>query len=169
MPRAPLSSPMLDQIAPIVLTDLVPAKIRLLQRADSLAHALMSEWGGPGMYVPMHLEKDDTPDDHVFPLHVPPGIEHFDVVAVVSYGTTKGAEGKLELTSAATSATVAIVFQEASIEGTLEGAVLAFGDEPLQVRSGVNWEPSWDTITLEFDQGSGTLWGLLFVPIYVPR
>lgn len=169
MARAPLPSPMLDQVAAINLVDFTPAKIRLMQRADAFAHALMSEWGGPGIYVPLHLDKTDTPDDHPFPLHVPPGIEYFDVAALVSYGTTKGAAGEVVLTSTATAATCTITFQEVSIEATLEGAVLAFSDVPLQVRSGINWEPSVDTITVEFDVGSGVVWGLLFVPIYVPQ
>lgn len=169
MSRAPLPSPMLDQIAAITLTDLTPAKVRLIQRADAFAHALMSEWGGPGVYVPLHLDDSDTPDDHTLPLPVPPGIEYYDVAALVSYGTTKGAAGEVVLTSAATAASCTITFQEVAIEATLEGAVIAFSDVPLQVRSGVNWEPSVDTVTVVFDQGSGVVWGLLFVPIYVPQ
>lgn len=166
MARAPIDGPMLDQIGGITLAALEPAKIRHLQRADLYAHALMSAWGGPGFYVPMHLEKSDTPDDPTVPVHVPPGMEHFAVQAIVSYGSAKGAEAVVTLTSAATADTCTLRWQDTAISDSLEGAVVITADEPLQVRSGINWEPSVDTITVEFDAGSGVVWGLLFVPIY---
>lgn len=168
MSRAPEASPMLDQVGDVVLADLTPARVRHLQRADTYVHALYSEWGWPGFYVPLHLAKTDTPDDLEFKIEVPPGIEYFEIMAVVSYGTSKGAASVATLTSTATGDSVTIEWSAGGAGDSLPGSFEVGAADLLQCRSGVSWQRSTDTITVVFDQGSGTLWGLCFLPVYVP-
>lgn len=168
--RRAAAGPMLDQLEPVVLTDPEIATIRHLQRIDRWTHAGFTAWGGAGFWIPCHMDQSETPDDLSVPVPVPPGVESFRVRALVSQrdkANPKRAE--IVLTSLTTAATCKLSWQELTGGNTLDGAIKVSCDIPLQCRSGVSWSPAVDTVTVTFDTGTGTLWGLLFQPIHQDR
>jgi len=176
MARAPERSPALDQVNAVAIVDPAPARIQHLLRADTWLHALYTEWGGPGFYVPLHLAKNDTPDDPVIRILVSAGVQYMRIRALVSAGGSKGATSTLVITSSHTAATTTLTWQDVgsgdSLEGAFEVATSANPDDPngpLLVRSGADWTISSDDLTLTYDAGNGTVWGLLFLPVHEVR
>lgn len=168
--RGPEWGPMLDQVPEVTLVDPEPATIRHLQRIDRWTHALYTGWGGPGLWVPCHMDNSETPDDPQLAIPVPPGVEYFSVVALVSQrDKSTPTTASLTITSAATSAAVDISWQELTGGDEIEGAIAVAADDLLQVRSGTSWAWGTDTLTITFDTGTGTLWGLKLQPVHPPR
>lgn len=177
MARIPLSTPLLDQLPEVVLVDPEPASIAHLQRIDRWLHALYSEWGGPGFWVPCWMDQSETPDEIELTVPVPPGVELFRVRALVSQrDKTTPRKCDLVLDCAATTSTTTLSWQELSGGNTLEGAFevatsgVDGGDNgSLRVRSGTSWTWDFATVTMTFDVGTGKVWGLLFQPQHTPR
>lgn len=173
MPRRPLDGPILDALADPVLVDPVPASVRLLGRVDEYAHALMSAWGGPGLWVPLHLAKNSALE---FKLPIAPGVEYMALRFWVSgsgkvefQSTNIGAGGKrtFEWTDTGAGKTL-----DAAYELSTAGAI---GDSsgPLQVRSGASWAWGMDTIVVtSAASGSGGksidgyIWSVLAAPVH---
>lgn len=175
--RAPEFEPSLDLISVPTLTDPEPASIRHLQRVDRRVHALYTGWGGNGIWVPTHMTQTESPDDLVIPLRLPPGVEYFYVRALVSQRDKSAASPcKMVLTSTATASTCELQWVESTAGDVLQGAfeVASAGgsgepNKPLQCRSGTAWTWGLDTVTVQFDTGKGTVWGICFQPIHTPR
>ncbi len=168
--RRPESSPILDRLGEIVIVDPEPASIQHLQRIERWTHALYTEWGWPGVWIPCHMDQSETPDELEVPVEVPPGCEYFTVRAYCSQrDKTTPTRAVATLQSAATGSIVTLAWQEITGGNNLDGALEVFGDVPLQCRSGTAWTSSIDTVTVTFDTGTGVLWGVLLQPIWTPR
>lgn len=177
MARAPIAEPSLDQAELVELIDPVPATIGHLQRVDRWTHATYTAYGGAGFWVPMHMDQSETPDDMVFSLPIPAGVEYFRIRGYASQrNKTTPKRCDLVLASANTATSIKLTWQEVSGGNTLVGALeLASSDDtsaedgPLRCVVGTSWSRGWDTITATFDEGTGIVWGLLFQPIHTPR
>lgn len=177
MSRIPLAVPLLDQLPEVVLVDPEAATIAQLQRIDRWLHALYSEWGGPGFWVPFWMSQSETPDDFEITVPIPPGVELFHLRALVSQrDKTTPRKCDLEIACPAEGTTTTLSWQELSGGNTLEGAFeiatsgIEGGDNgSLRVQSGTNWAWSFADITLTFDVGTGKVWGILFQPQHTPR
>lgn len=177
MSRIPLNTPLLDQLPECVLVDPEPASIAHLQRIDRWLHALYTEWGGPGFWVPMWMDQSETPDEVTLDIPIPPGVELFHIHALVSQrDKTTPRKCDLEIACAAEGSTTTLSWQELSGGNTLEGAfeVATSGVDggtngSLRVRSGTDWTWGVETIVCTFDVGTGKVWGLLFQPLHTTR
>lgn len=177
MARAPAYEPILDQVAVVELVDPEPGSIRHLQRIDQRVHALHTGWGGTGIWVPVHMDDSETPDDVVINVPLPSGVEYFGVRALVSHrDKVSPANCEATITSTATGSSTKLTWQESGAGDTLEGAFEigtegAPGEEngPLQCASGGSWAWDVDTLTIVFDTGKGTIWGILLSPIHTTR
>lgn len=173
MSRRPESQPILDQLAAVSFTDPEPASIRHLQRADLRTHALMSAWGGAGTWVPLRHGSSKVWMGGLNPqvcMRAPPGVEYVRVDMLVS------GSGTLVLTSATTGITSTLIWEDEGGGNTLDAARFvstsgAAGDAngPLQLRSGYLWTWADDEVTLDYQAGTGTVWGLRVTPVHVPR
>lgn len=177
MARDPVAEPSLDQVEVIELIDPVPATISHLQRIDRWTHATYTEYGGPGIWVPMWMDQAETPDVMVFSLPIPSGVEYFRIRGYVSQrDKTTPRRCEIDIASNNTGLSTKLAWQEVSGGNTLVGALevatsddASSDDGPLRCISGTSWSRGWDTITVTFDVGSGTVWGLLFQPLHTPR
>lgn len=177
MTRAALREPMLDQMALITLVDPEPASIAHLQRLDRRVHALATAWGGTGFYMALNMSNTESPDDFEFALPVPPGVEWMRVYALVSQRDKADPKPcEAVISSANTTTSTTLRWQEVSGGNTLGGAyAIVTADDgdgdtgPLRVQSGVDWSWDFDLVTIVFDVGIGTIWGLLFQPIHQDR
>lgn len=172
MSRSPNFGPILDHLAAPVITDPAPARLRVLQAADEHAHALFSGWGGPGLWVPLHLRENVTLE---FKYAVPPGVQYVALKLLVSgYGRVSfvssvgGTPKEFEWSETGSGDTLAAAYE---VSGAPELSSGPTG--PLQVRSGNGFSWAITTITVvsynTFAGGKnvdGHIWGVLLQPIH---
>ena len=75
--KAAAFTPKVDQTEPVTLTDPQPATTALLHVADSLAHALATGWGYPGVIMGLSIPTDAS-DVYVL-AQIPPTVRYFRV------------------------------------------------------------------------------------------
>lgn len=177
MSRAPEYGPILDAVALVALTDPAAAKIGVAQRIDRWTHAIFTGWGGAGIWIPIHMDHSETPDDIQVPVRIAPGVEYYHIRGLVSHrDKTTPATCVLNIASSTSGTDTDLTWQEngagRSLSAAFEVATIGLRGEsngPLQVRSGVSWAWAQDIWTLTFDTGVGDVYGLCAIPIHEPR
>jgi hypothetical protein len=172
MSRLPEKTPSLDTIGTVTLVDPEPARVLLLQQADRRQHALQTQWGGAGVWVPCYMGPTAA---LTLKVRVPPGVTHMRVAAMaaqsihVTFTSVTDSTGcKLSWGPFPVDGGVqSAIFQQSLV--VLDASANSTALRHVEVAASASWEWTDETFTLTCGGTAGHIYGVGFWPVHVAQ